>query len=147
MRIGDVMSLNLIRVRLNASLRDAAEIMSATQVSDLMVVDDQNNFLGVLSEGDVIRALLPNYDDLIRDGINFTEAYQIFLNNGRALRNDKIDKLIIRDPITLDKDDQLLKAASTMISRYIHRLPVVDNGKLVGTVSRGDLCRAVLTGS
>ena len=146
MRVGDIMSLNLIRVRDTATLRDAAEIMSATQVSDLMVVDDSNNFVGVVSEGDIIRVLLPNYDDLIRDGVKFSEAYNIFLSNGKALRDEKIDKLVIRDPITLSKDDQLLKAASTMISHYIHRLPVVDNGKLVGTVSRGDLCRAVLTG-
>jgi CBS domain-containing protein len=110
------------------------------------VVDEQGNFVGVISEGDVIRALLPNYDDLIRDGVKFTEAYNIFLANGRSMRNDTVDKLIIRDPITLAPDDQLLKAASTMISRYIHRLPVVDDGKLVGTVSRGDLCRAVLVG-
>jgi CBS domain-containing protein len=146
MRIGDVMSLNLIRIRRSASLREAAEMFSATQVSDLMVVDEGNNFVGVLSEGDVIRTLLPDYDELIRDGIKFSEAYNVFIANGRTMRDRAIDDLVIRDPITLAPDDQLLKAASTMISRYIHRLPVVENGKLVGTVSRGDLCRAVLAG-
>jgi CBS domain-containing protein len=146
MRVGDIMNLNPTRIRRSATLREAAEVVSASQASDLMVVDEQGNFVGVISEGDVIRALLPNYDDLIRDGVKFTEAYNIFLANGRSMRNDTVDKLIIRDPITLAPDDQLLKAASTMISRYIHRLPVVDDGKLVGTVSRGDLCRAVLVG-
>ncbi len=144
MRVGDVMNRSPVRIRDGATIRDAADLMSSTQISDLMVIDAQDGFLGVLSEGDVIRALLPNYDDLIRDGVKFTDAYAVFLQNGRAMRDDRIDRLVIRDPLTLSPDDQILKAAGTMISRYIHRLPVVQDGRLVGTLSRGDLCRAVL---
>ncbi len=48
--------------------------------------------------------------------------------------------------MTLDPNDEILKAASTMAMKKMRRLPVVKNGKLVGMVSRGDICKAVLKG-
>jgi len=51
---------------------------------------------------------------------------------------------VIRAAITISPGEDVLKAAGTMISHQIRRLPVVADGKLVGTISRADICRAVL---
>ena len=55
-----------------------------------------------------------------------------------------IDPLVVRDPITVHSTDEIARAAVVMIDRGIRRLPVVDDGTLVGTLSRADLCRAVI---
>ena len=58
-----------------------------------------------------------------------------------------IKRLIIADPITVHPDDPLLKAAAVMTSRMIRRLPVVHEGRFIGTVSRADICWALLCAS
>jgi CBS domain-containing protein len=51
---------------------------------------------------------------------------------------------VIKNAIVVKPSDDLLTAAGIMVKKQIRRLPVVDNGQLVGTVSRTDVCRAVL---
>jgi predicted transcriptional regulator len=45
----------------------------------------------------------------------------------------------------LAPEDEVHKAAATMAAKQIRRLPVIENDKLVGTVSRADVCRAVVS--
>ena len=146
MKIGDIMNVNATRIRASATVRQAVDVVVASQASDLMVVDEENNLVGVLSEGDLIRAALPRYDEIVRDGGSLNEALGTFVDNGRTLAGQPIAAMVIKNPMTVGPDEALLKAAGTMIGRQIRGLPVVSHGKLVGTVSRGDVCRAVLGG-
>jgi CBS domain-containing protein len=145
-KIGDVMNRTPTTIRHEATFHEAATLVSRSQTSDLMVVDDTGMFVGVLSEGDLIRAALPDYNDLVRDGASLAGAWKVFLENGAELARKPIEGLVITAPLTFCSDDELLKAASAMINKQIRVLPVVDGGRLVGTISRGDLCRAVLGG-
>jgi CBS domain-containing protein len=109
-----------------------------------MVVDGDGQFVGVLSEGDVIRAMLPDYDEIIALGGRLNDAFSAFVRKGAELADRPIAPLIITDPITMTPDDDVTMAATVMIERYIRRLPVVADGRLAGTISRADLCRAVV---
>ena len=144
MRIEDIMNVEATRIPGDSTIVDAVELISRKQVSDLMVVDEDGKFLGVLSEGDVIRSLLPDYEKMIGDQVVLRDAWRIFLENGRKKRNDPIAPLVIRSPITVKPDDELLGVAAIMVARSIRRLPVVDGRHLVGTVSRSDICRGAL---
>ena len=53
---------------------------------------------------------------------------------------------MIRDPIVLDPDDHLARAAVVLVERGIRLLPVVRDGVLLGTISRADVCNAVVGG-
>ena len=143
MKISDAYTLNVFRVPLHATIRDAVEIMSAHQVSDLMVVDEANKFIGVLSEGDLIRAGMPRFEEMIAEG-SMTSGFQIFQDNGKQLAGRPIEPLVIKNAIVVAPSDDVLQAASIMVSKQIRRLPVVEGGQLIGTISRTDVCRAVL---
>jgi CBS domain-containing protein len=77
-------------------------------------------------------------------GGTLADAFQVFLERGRALADRVIDPLVVRDAATVRSTDEVARAAIVMIDRGIRRLPVVDDGTLVGTLSRADLCRAVI---
>jgi CBS domain-containing protein len=145
-KISDVMNRTPTTIGREASFREAAVLVSRSQTSDLMVVDGDGLFVGVLSEGDLIRAALPDYDDLVRDGASLGGAWKVFLEKGAELARRPIATILITAPLTFGPGDELLKAASAMINKQIRVLPVVDGGRLAGTISRGDLCRAVLGG-
>jgi CBS domain-containing protein len=138
------MSLYPVRIEIGANLRRAAELVSASGVSDLMVVEGRARFVGVLSEGDLIRALLPNKDDVLAAGGSLEDAFEFFVRKGREAAEREIRPLVVTNAITMDPHDDITQAAVVMTERQIRRLPVVEHGLLVGTVSRADVCRAVL---
>ena len=142
--VRDVMTIYPIYIRLDADMRRAAEIISISEVSDLMVVDQANMFVGVLSEGDLIRAVLPSFDEVIQAGGTLGDAFQFFVRKGHDLADRPIEPVIIRQAITLKPDDEVAQAATVMVEKQIRRLPVVAEGKLLGTLSRADICRAVI---
>jgi CBS domain-containing protein len=145
-KIGEVMNGKPAVIDSRATFADAARRVAETQVSDLMVVDEKGGFVGVVSEGDLIRATLPNYDELMRDGTSLGGAWKVFLEKGKEVARRDIASIVIKAPLTFQKSDELIKAASAMVNKQIRVLPVVDGGVLVGTISRGDLCKAVLAG-
>jgi len=144
MQIKGIMSTQVALIRHNATLHHAAAIVARTGVGDLMVVNDEDRFVGVLSEGDILRNALPDFDEILEAGGTLYEAYQLFMRKGRQLSNKPITPLVIRDPIVMHPDDHVAMAATVLIERQIRRLPVVQDGRLLGTVSRANICQAVV---
>jgi CBS domain-containing protein len=144
MKIREIMNTGAATVDAGATVKQAVDVLAASQASDLMVVAGDGRFVGVLSEGDLIRAVLPRYDEILQGGGNLTEAFEVFADKGSALADKPIEPLVIKDALTVASQDEVLKAATAMVRKQIRRLPVVDGGKLVGTISRADVCRAVL---
>ena len=143
-KIESFMVLRAVRVHLHSNIKQAAEKVSLSHVSDLMVVDDNEAFVGVLSEGDVLRAAMPDFDEILEEGGSLTEAFGIFLDKGRQLSDLPIEPLVIKEPIIVAPDDHVAEAAVILVNRQIRLLPVVEDGKLVGTISRADVVRAIL---
>lgn len=144
MKVRDIMNINAIRIRAGTPMRQAAEILAATNASDLAVVDDANRFLGVVSEGDIMRAVLPKMTEVIEAGGTLQDTYDMFQEKGRSLAGEAVDAVMIRNAYVLAPTDHVHKAATMMARDIIRRLPVVEDGLLVGTVSRADVCRAAL---
>jgi len=143
-QVSEIMTVRTAKIRHEASLHQAAEILALTRVSDLMVVDDEDNFFGVLSEGDILRSALPDVDEILAEGGSLETAFDIFVNKGKNLSELPITPLVIREPIAVDPGDHVAKATTVLLEKQIHLLPVVKDGKLVGTVSRADICGAVV---
>jgi CBS domain-containing protein len=144
MLIRDVMDRKSARAGLSDSMGLAAELLVLTQASDLMVVDDDGTFIGVLSEGDILRMLIPDLEGVVDSGMSLRRAFELFVEGGRHYADQPIGRLVIRSSITVGPDDELLKAATVMTTKQIRRLPVVESGQFLGTVSRGDICWALL---
>lgn len=144
MLVRDVMTVYPVFIQRDATMRRAAEIISIADISDIMVLDEHGQFYGVLSEGDVIRAVLPDFDEIAAGGGTLDAAFGAFVRKGGDIADLPIAPLVITDPITMRPDDEAAMAATVMIERQIRRLPVVDAGRLAGTISRSDLCRAVV---
>lgn len=136
--VADVMCDNPVRVREQTSVADAARLLQSTSCSDLMVVGEANEWLGVVSEGDLLRACLPAYADL--GGRSLVEAGDVLLARAARAATSTVAPLVLRNVIRVAPGDALLRAATVMASMQIRRLPVVDaDGRLVGTLARADL--------
>ena len=134
----------VVRIASDATMLDAARMVAVTRTSYLMVVDEGDRFVGVLAEGDILRNALPDFEEIMKAGGTLHDAYQLFVKKARALSALPIGPLVIREPIVLKPTDHVAQAATILIERQIRRLPVVDDGRLVGTVSRANICRTVV---
>jgi CBS domain-containing protein len=144
MLVKDVMNTRVARILPDSTMRHAAELASLTQVSDLMVVDADDTLVGLLAEGDLIRAMMPDLDELFAAGGSHEDAYAAFVKSGQDLASQSISRLIITNPILLHPMDPVLKAATVMVTKQIRLLAVVESGRLVGTVARADVCWGLL---
>ena len=144
MKIREVMNHNITTVHLGTTMREAAEILSHSWASELMVLDGDDAFVGVLAEGDMIRAIMPRFEDMMLSSGTLYESFGMFMDVGHEKAERPIDEIVIRNPIVLSPESDVVKAAATMASEKINRLPVVEGGRLVGTISRADICHAVL---
>lgn len=131
-------------VRADATMQQAAEIVALAGSSDLMVIEADRSFGGVLTEGDILRAALPDIDEILDAGGSVDGAFGRFMVKARELSAQPIAPLVIRDPLSLHPDEHVATAAVAFVQRHIRLLPVVQDGVLVGTVSRADVCSAVV---
>lgn len=144
LRVEDAMVRRTIRIQHDANMYKAAEVVALSRVSDLMVVGEDDKFIGVLSEGDILRAALPDTNEIVAEGGSLDTAFGLFLKKGKNLSELPILPFVITEPIVLDPQDHVAKATTVMIDLNIRLLPVVKDGKLVGTISRADVCQAVV---
>jgi len=140
MLVRDVMTADVARVAPAATLGEAARLLQRVGWSELAVTDADDRLEGILAVGDLLRALFPDIDELARLGKPLDAAFDAFLEMGRDFVDQPVRRLVISDPIVVAPDDELLTAATVMVERHIHRLFVVTDGVLVGTVGRVDIC-------
>ncbi len=142
----DVMTRDVATVRRDASLLDAIEIMRARNVSGLPVVDPGGKVVGILSERDVGRAAA-RLGELARVERGFDLLLAYLLRQPEAtmkklreiLGGERVDRVMSRRLYTIAPDATLETIVREFESKRINRLPVVEDGRLVGIVTRQDI--------
>jgi len=140
--VRDVMTRSVVSVRRDAPLKEVAQALIDNGISGVPVVDVDGTVLGVVSEGDLlVKEQGPNaihHRPLARFiGESAESRAQL-----AKLEAVTADNAMTTPAVTIAPDRPIHEAAAIMTSRRINRLPVVDDGRLVGIVSRADLVRA-----
>lgn len=102
------------------TIRQAIDLLARHNVGALVVVDEADRPVGIISERDVVRQLSKNEE--------------IF---GQAVRT-----IMTKNVITGVPQDDLKSVANTMTEKRIRHLPLVDQEKLIGIISIGDVVKA-----
>lgn len=142
MKLEEIMIRSIQTVRTDDTIKDVAVLICTNHISGVPVVDDEGKVVGIISEKDIIKAMYPDYTELHDDPVrsrNFEETEERY----EALLIRKAEELMSRNVLSITSDAPILKAASLMILKKIRRLPVIDQGKLVGIVSQGDIHQAI----
>jgi CBS domain-containing protein len=109
----------VLTVACDTSVRDAVALLAERRIGALPVVRD-GAVAGIMSERDVIYCLR---------------------SDGAAILDWPVERIMTAPAITVERDKQVLSALSLMTLRRIRHLPVVENGRIVGLVSIGDLVK------
>ncbi len=142
----DIMTREVATVRKDATLLDALEIMRTRKVSGLPVVDAGGKVVGVLSERDVGRtAARLGEIDRVQGGLDLLLAYLLRQPEAtmkklhEILGGQRVDRVMSRKLHSVSPEATLETIVHEFESRRINRLPVIEEGRLVGIVSRNDV--------
>lgn len=133
----------VITVSPEATYEEAAALLHQNRLSGMPVVDRNGKIVGVISEKDLFRALFPLYEDFLGN----PEAYadqERQEEEIESIRRQPVEKFMTRNVVTIDADARILHAGGLMLAHNIHRLPVMDRGKLVGIIAREDIYGTIL---
>lgn len=124
MRISQVLAAkpikDVITVRPDATVRELLGILADHNVGALVVSNDHTTVDGIVSERDVVRRLHEN------DG----------------LLDATVESIMTREVQTCSRDDTVNDLMQAMTEHRIRHLPVVEDGKLVGIISIGDVVKS-----
>ena len=144
MQVKDIMTANPKTVTPDMLIKDVATMMLIERISGTPVVDDENNIVGIISEKDILIHMFPTLDELMNESRPDFEELE---NNYQNTMPLTVKELMSDNVWTVSSDIPCLKAASMMWMRKIRRIPVADDGKLVGIISIGDVHRAIFKNS
>ncbi len=149
--VRDIMTRKVVTVEPTDTLRFAVTILSQKGISGMPVIGQEGKVVGVLSEKDVMKALRDRAGLSVPGGV-----FELILETSEARQKDLLvrcrtvlDDLRVATVMTtpakvIHPDMPSVEAAREMIASRINRLPVVERGKLVGIVSRGDVLKLYL---
>ena len=144
MNTSEIMSRAVVTVAPSASIEEATRLMLENRLSGLPVTDATGMVVGIITEGDLIRRAETGTDPR-------TSAWRALWMGPQRLaaryvhsHGRRVEEIMSREVITVTPGTSLSEVVELMESRGIKRLPVLENGRMVGIVSRADLLRALL---
>ena len=121
--IKDHMATNLVTLSPGMEILQAVHEMISHDVSGAPVLDEHGRLVGILTERDCMRvAMQADY---------------------HGTPGGLVSDYMSPDPQSVEPEERILTIADMFINGRFHRYPVVDNGRLVGLISRRDVMRAM----
>jgi CBS domain-containing protein len=112
----------VITIEETASVADAIARLVQNNIGSLPVVDEAGALVGVFSERDVLR---------------------LVHNRGERFSRERVGDVMTRNPTTCGTEDDVDVVMGQMSERRIAKVPVIDEGRLIGIVSVGDVIKVM----
>jgi CBS domain-containing protein len=142
--VRDIMTTPAVTVRPDLQVKDLVALFRAQRLGGVPVVDDDENLVGIVTEGDLMEldaeVPLPHYFELL-DSIIYLGSRKKFEERLRKAAAATVSDLMTQAPLTVGPDDPARSAAALMAAHGFDRVPVEENGKVVGIVSRHDIMK------
>ena len=144
MLVRNVMTAPVVGVDPTASIADAARLMLGHKISGLPVMTPSGQLVGMVSEGDLLRRAELGTDPHLSGLLRFLESSARQADTYVHTHGRKVSEVMTTGVRTVAPGTALEDAVDSMLKYHVKRLPVIENGKVAGIVSRSDLMRALL---
>jgi predicted transcriptional regulator len=157
--VGEIMQRDVVKVPANALVPEIERVFTRSGITGCPVVDAGGRVCGVLSRADIIRRLCVEHSqaEVISDFYHTADGIcaavpaaqsfeEIAASVGVRIDNLRADDVMSREVISIEPSVAIAEAARLMVDKRVHRLPVIESGRLLGIVSTLDIARLVAQG-
>ncbi len=120
-RAKTIMKTNVISIARDTEVYEAIRLMAEKNVTGLPVVNEDQSLAGVITEKDVLKLL---YDSEDLPGT--------------------VEEFMTTDVTCFDQEDSLIDIVDSLINNHFRRVPILDEDRLVGIISRKDIIAYIL---
>ena len=143
--VRDVMSTKVVTLRPDQSVEEAADVLAAGRIGAAPVVDGSGTLVGLLRDEDLIlseaNVHVPTAITFLGADFVLPSALHQFEDDLKKAAGSTVADAMTTEFATVGPDDNLETLATLMHDREVTHVPVVEGGKLVGIVARGDLVK------
>jgi CBS domain-containing protein len=116
----EIMTENVVTINPESSLGDAIELLLLQEISGIPVTDNEGRLVGIVTEFALMAIV---YD--------------------QKIRQETVSKHMTTEVLTIEADDPISKIADLCIVHRVRRVPVMEQGRLVGLIARRDVLKAL----
>lgn len=139
MKVRDFFRRDLTCLERSSTVAQAIKLFENSGLSSLPVVEEEGKLVGVLSERDLVRAILPGYLDVLHS-TSFLPSLDQLARRLREIADQPVERYMTTPALAVTPDDSDLHVAELMLRKGLKQIPVVDErGRLIGVVRRIDL--------
>lgn len=146
--VREVMTADVVTFSPDEPVQQALERLVSRDVDGGPVVDDQRRVVGMLSASDLLvqesKLHYPTVVSLFGAYLELPSSHRQFEDDLRRAVGATVGEVMHDEPVTCAVDATLEDAATLMHEHEVSRIPVLDDGLLVGIVARGDVLRAMV---
>jgi CBS domain-containing protein len=155
MLIRDVMNTKPVAIQAADAVSDAVRLLRENEISGMPVMEGER-LVGVVSESDLLKLLsaekegglwLPSPLEILEVPIRDLIRWERLQTGAGEVATTRVSEVMTRKVVTIGPEDAIEVAASMMVRHRINRLPVLEDEKLVGIVTRGDIIAGLGTGA
>ncbi len=113
-------SPDIVSIEPTATLAQAAKLLAGRRIGAVLVLGIEGRLAGILSERDIVRALA---------------------ERGASMLDERVDQVMTRKVFTCSQTDTVAHIMEQMTAQKFRHVPVVDEGRLAGIISIGDVVK------
>jgi len=152
--VKELMNEKVVCLSPDDTIFDASKILSQLNIAGAPVVEKEK-IIGIVSISDIIKFIdiklgkLPKIDTpglstLLLALVQMQKVHSDFKKELEKITKTKIKDVMTKNVITISSSQTIIDVAELMEKHDINRLPVVDDGKIVGIVARADIIKALI---
>lgn len=142
MKVRDIMDTSPNIIRTSDTFEHLIKILNEVKYHVVFVVDKEDKLVGIVTEGDIIKVLIPKYITVDESLVSVMDV-NYFERKCKESKNLTINEIMSKATITVSEEDPVIKAAALIVINKIQSLPVVRNEKVVGIVPRSILLKHI----
>ncbi|MGH9119534.1 MAG: CBS domain-containing protein [Acidimicrobiales bacterium] len=147
--VAEVMTTEVVTFGPDDNVQDAIARLIERDVDAAPVVDDDGRVVGMLSTGDIIvqetQLHFPTVITLFGAYLELPSQQRHFEADLQKALGSSVAEVMTAHPATIGPGETIERAATVMHDKEVSRLPVVEDDRLIGIISRGDIVRALVT--